>query len=71
MKIKRSSTLPSVMEAVEAAREKKARQIVVLEMKEVADFTDYFLICSGTSNRQIQTISEEIERRLDTLPLYR
>ena len=59
-----SSTRELVWEAVEAAREKKAREIVLLELKEVADFTDYFLICHGTSSRQVQTISDEIERRL-------
>ena len=59
-----SSTREIVWDAVEAAREKKAREIVLLELKEVADFTDYFLICNGTSSRQVQTISDEIERRL-------
>ena len=64
MRTKLNSAIASVREAVEAAQEKKAQQIVVLELKEFADFTDYFLICSGTSSRQIQTISDEIERRL-------
>lgn len=59
-----NSDLAPVMEAVEAARDKKARAILLLELKEVADFTDYFLICSGASSRQVQTLSDEIERRL-------
>jgi len=59
--------------ALEAAEDKKAADITVLEMKESASFTDYFLICSGTSSRQIQTISDEVERRLglaDLRPLH-
>ena len=59
----RSVALP-VREAAEAAQEKKAAQIVVLDLQEVAGFTNYFLICSGGSSRQIQAISDEIERRL-------
>lgn len=54
-----------VHQAVEAAEEKKALDITVLDVKEAAAFTDYFVICTGTSSRQIQTISDEVERRLD------
>ena len=50
--------------AVEAARDKKAQDLLVLELSKVAAFTDHFLICSGASRRQIQTISDEIERCL-------
>lgn len=63
------STLPSsgfspLDEAVEAARAKKAQEIVLLDLREVANFTDHFLICSGMSSRQVQSIADEIERRL-------
>ncbi len=50
--------------ALEGAAEKKADGITVLELKEPAAFTDYFLICSGSSSRQMQAISDEIDRRL-------
>ena len=50
--------------AVEAARDKKAMDILVLQLSGVIAFTDHFLICSGTSKRQNQTISDEINRRL-------
>jgi ribosome-associated protein len=59
----RAGTSP-IEEAVEAAREKKAQDIVLLDLHEVADFTDQFLICSGTSGRQVQAIADEVERRL-------
>ena len=58
-----------VWEAVEAAQDKKAQEMVLLRIGEVATFTDYFLICSGASNRQVQSICDEIERRLSLLGL--
>lgn len=51
-------------EAFEAAEEKKALDIAVLDVREAAGFTDHFLICTGTSSRQIQAICDEVERRL-------
>ncbi|HYR45266.1 MAG TPA: RsfS/YbeB/iojap family protein [Terriglobia bacterium] len=48
-------------EAIEAALDKKAQDAVVLELREICSFTDYFLICSGTSTRHNQTIAEHIE----------
>ena len=60
-----SKGLPvALREAAEAATEKKALDLAVLELKDAAAFTDYFLICTGTSSRQMQTICDEIERRL-------
>ena len=50
--------------AVRAANEKKATQIVILDLQEIASFTDYFVICSGKSNRQVQAITDEITERL-------
>ena len=47
-------------EAVEAARDRKAHEIVLLDLREVASFTDHFLICSGTSSRQVQGIADEV-----------
>ena len=51
-------------EAIEAALDKKAQDAVVLELGEICSFTDYFLICTGTSTRQNQTIAEGIEETL-------
>ena len=61
---KLTSSRAPVWEAVEAAREKKAQQIVLMELGDVAGFTDHFLICHGTSGRQVQAIADEVERRL-------
>ena len=49
---------------VKAAVEKKAFDLVLLEMKKVTAFTDYFLLCSGKSDRQVQAIAQAIEDEL-------
>ena len=49
---------------LKAAIEKKALDPVLLEMKEIASFTDYFLLLSGKSDRQVQAIAQAIEEAL-------
>jgi ribosome-associated protein len=51
-------------EAIEAALDKKAQDAVVLELGEICSFTDYFLICTGTSSRHNQTIADHIQETL-------
>lgn len=46
--------------AVEAASAKQATDIVLLDTRGVCSFAEYFVICSGDSQRQIKTIYEEI-----------
>ena len=46
--------------ALEAASDKQAMDIVLLDTRGVCSFADYFVICSGDSERQIKTIYEEI-----------
>ena len=53
-------TQDRVRGAVAAALERKAQDLRVLHLGPVSDFTDYFLICSGTSERQVQAISDSI-----------
>ncbi len=50
--------------ALSAASEKKAINSVVLDLREIASFTDYFLITSGTNERQVQAISDEVVETL-------
>ena len=50
--------------AIEAAQGKKASELVVLDLRKASAFTDYFLICSGTSDRQVTTIAGHIEETL-------
>ena len=49
---------------VEAASSKQASDIVLLDAREVCSFADYFVICSGESNRQIQAIRDEVGHTL-------
>ena len=49
---------------IKAAIEKKATDLVLLEMKKTTSFTDYFVICSGKSDRQVQAIAQGIEETL-------
>jgi len=50
--------------AAAAADDKKARDLVALDISAIASFASWFLICTGDSSRQIQAISDEIEARL-------
>ena len=53
-----------IITAVRSAAEKKAIDIVVLDLREIASFTDYFVITSGTNERQVQAISDEVYETL-------
>ena len=66
-KLTLGSLEPGLRGAVEAAQEKKAGDIVVLDLRGLASFTDYFVICSGTSHRQIESIADEVESSLRSL----
>ena len=57
--------LPSeVTSAVTAALDKKASDIVVLDLRHTPAFTDFFVVCSGQNSRQVKAIADNIE---DTL----
>jgi len=59
--------------AVEAASDKQADNIVMLDTKQVCSFADYFVICSGDSPRQIEAIRQEIRDKLkrdDVVPFH-
>jgi ribosome-associated protein len=53
-----------ILTALQAANDKKAIGIVVLDLREIASFTDYFVITSGSNERQVQAISDEISEKL-------
>ena len=56
----------AVMGAVNAAREKQAIDLVVLDLRKAGGFTDYFVICTGTNPRQIQAIADAVTEALRT-----
>lgn len=53
-----------LMIAIAAVREKKATDIVVLDLKKTGAFTDYFLICTGANPRQVHAIADAVEQAL-------
>lgn len=48
--------------AARAAADKQAQDVVVLDVQELIVITDYFVVCSGTSDRQVKTLVEEVEK---------
>ena len=50
--------------AAAAADDKKAHDLVALDISGIASFADYFLLCTGDSSRQMQAIADEVEKRL-------
>lgn len=50
--------------AARCADEKKALDTLVLRLSGITEFTDYFIICSGNSTRQTQSIADEITDQL-------
>ena len=60
-------TVGRVRAAVAAAEDRKAMDLKVLHLQQVSDFTDYFLICSGSNERQVQAIADGVEERLRTI----
>jgi ribosome-associated protein len=64
-KTEKKPRLPkAVGTAVRAALDKKAMDVVVLDLRKAGGFTDYFILCTGGNPRQIQAIADGIE---DTL----
>lgn len=61
-----TDTEDRVRVATAAALDRKAQDLRVLELTEVSDFTDYFVICNGANARQVSSIAEAVERRLRT-----
>lgn len=50
--------------AITCAGEKQAFDLIALDLREIASFTEFFIVCSGANTRQAQAISDEINERL-------
>lgn len=65
---KRTATKPKlpseVTMAIQAARDKKATDLVVLDLRKTGAFTDFFLICTGANPRQVHAIADAVEQAL-------
>lgn len=57
---KRSAETPTWLFAVRAAESKKATDIKVLDLTGITSFADFFVICTGANQRQIQAIADEV-----------
>lgn len=62
---RRTPRLPAqIRTAIEAARDKKAVEVTVLDLRKADAFTDYFVICTGASSRQVHAIADAVEQSL-------
>jgi ribosome-associated protein len=71
--VETEAATPTWLIAVRAAEEKKGADIRVLDLTGITSFADYFVICTGANQRQIQAIGDEIriqmKRQAGELPL--
>lgn len=71
----RDDSRATAVAAAQAAAAKQAGDIVILDVRELIVITDYFVIASGSSERQVRTLVEEVERairvRLERKPVRR
>ncbi len=64
-KRRKSPRLPAQIDrAIAAAEDKQAVDLVVLDLRKAAGFTDFFLICSGTNTRQVRAIADAVMETL-------
>ena len=64
-KRRHSPRLPrQIAAAVAAAEDKKAIDLVVLDLRKAAGFTDYFVICSGSNPRQVRAVADSVMETL-------
>ena len=55
-----------VGKAIRAALDKKAADVVLLDLRHTPAFTDFFVLCSGQSSRQVKAIADGVEEALRT-----
>lgn len=64
---------PEVQLAIRSASEKKAFDMIALDLRNIASFTEYFIIASGANQRQVQAIAdainEQLKKQLDRRPV--
>jgi ribosome-associated protein len=60
----RLETEDAVMMAARAASDRKAADMVILDLRDVAQFTEFFLICTANNPRQVQAVTDAIEENL-------
>ncbi len=58
---------PEVREAIAAMTDKKALDVVLLDLRQSGAFTDFFVVGSGRTRRQVQAIADAVDERLRTI----
>jgi len=69
---KKNVTRERLILCINAVLQKKAKDIIVLNLSKLSAFTDYMIICSGTSEREVQAIAQAIQlflKKADIRPL--
>jgi ribosome-associated protein len=61
---KKDSLRPELRVAIAAAQEKQAAEVTLLDLEGLGAFTDFFLLCTGFSDRQVSAICDEVEEKL-------
>jgi ribosome-associated protein len=64
---KKDSLRPELRAAIDAAHEKQAAEVTLLDLEGLGAFTDHFLLCTGFSSPQVTAICDEIEEQLARL----
>lgn len=55
---------------VQSCDDRKAEDIVILDMEELSPLTDYYLICHGNSERQVQSIARAVKDTVDEYNIH-
>ncbi len=62
--LKREDSERLALACAEAAADKKAEDIQIIDLRGISDFTDFFIVCSGTSDPQLKAIASGIRSRV-------
>lgn len=57
-------TLEIARDIVTMLEDKKGEDIVLLDIRDVSDLADYFVICSGTSDRMLQALADDVQDKV-------
>ena len=61
---KRGKLPAEISTALHAALDRKAQEVVVLDLRHTPAFTDFFILCSGQNTRQVQAVADSVEQAL-------
>lgn len=69
-KLTKDTAKERARDIAQAAYDTKAENLTVLDLKKISGFTDYFVIATGTSDRQVQAICDNIHKALKKKAVY-